>query len=535
VLSIQRTGDRLDGRRDEATPLRLLLVEDDRGDAYLTRALLDEAGVDAEWRHVESLTQIDFAAIEHWADCALVDLTLPDSEGLEAVKTVLDGAPWVPLVVVSGNGDRELALAAVHAGAQDYLVKGRINADLLAKTVYYAIERKLIEHQLHQAQQMAKLGRLAGGMAHHFNNLHAVILNYATFVTDELSGEIEAGAVRWEQTRRDVEQIRRAAAMATKLTRQLMTFAEQDIVQPEAVDINGVVRGVQRALSARVGPAIEVVVRLAENLPQVQADRGHVEQVLVNLTDNAVDSMPHGGRLTIETVKVDDLRAQAADDLPVGTYVRLRVSDTGSGIAEDILDRVFDPFFTSKPVGQGAGLGLAVVYAILDRSGGGVDIESTPGGGTTVTALFPTLGTTLPIQARPDASPAAEDGTILVVDDEDAMRTLVTRILEQDGYSVITAASGAAALEAVEHNPGRIDLLLADVIMPTMLGTELATRVTRAHPEIPVVFMSAYSRHELQSQGKLNEDVTLVEKPFEFDELLSAVSHALNTRASRAS
>jgi len=535
VLSIHPTPDRTESRRYEAAPLRLLLVEDDTGDAYLTRALLDEAGVEAEWRHAESLMQIDFAAIEHWADCALVDLSLPDSEGLETVRTVLDAAPWVPVVVVSGNSDRDLALSAVHAGAQDYLIKGRINAELLAKTVYYAIERKLIEHQLHQAQQMAKLGRLAGGMAHHFNNLHAVILSYATFVSEEISTELQSGTLHWEQTARDVAQIRRAAELATKLTRQLMTFAEQDIVQPEIISLNEVVKGAHRALSRRFAPDIDLIVNLAENLPAIVADRGHVEQVLVNLMDNAIDAMPDGGRLTIETVKVDDVRSEADDELPVGTYVRLSVSDTGSGIPEDILDRVFDPFFTSKPVGQGAGLGLAVVYAILDRSGGTVDVQSTPGVGTTVTALFPVAGAPVRSPVRTSPRRAAEEGTILVVDDEDAMRTLVTRILEQDGYAVIAAASGQAALEAVENNPGGIDLLLADVIMPKMLGTELASRVTSAHPEIPVVFMSAYSRHELQSQGKLNEDVTLVEKPFEFEELLAAVSHALNTRASRAS
>jgi len=535
VLSTHPTPDRAESRRGDAATLRLLLVEDDSADAYLTQALLDEAGVDAEWRHAESLTQIDFAAVEHWADCALVDLNLPDCEGLDTVKKVLDRAPRVPLVVVSGTSDRGLALSAVHAGAQDYLVKGRINGELLAKTVYYAIERKLIEHQLHQAQQMAKLGRLAGGMAHHFNNLHAVILSYSTFLAEELSRPTQPGTVRWEQTRRDVEQIRRAAELATKLTRQLMTFAEQDIVQPEVISLNDVVRGAQRVLSGRFGRGIDLEVNLGENLPSILADRGHIEQVVVNLTDNAIDAMPDGGRLTIETVKVDDLRTEGADDLPVGTYVRLRVTDTGAGIPEEILDRVFDPFFTSKPVGQGAGLGLAVVYAILDRSGGGIDVESTPGVGTTVTALFPAVSELAHSQACLSGPRAAEEGTILVVDDEAAMRTLITRILEQDGYSVISAASGHAALEAVENNPGRIDLLLADVIMPTMLGTELATRVTRVHPEIPVIFMSAYSRHELQSQGKLNQDVTLVEKPFEFDELLTAVSRALNTRASRAS
>ncbi len=380
-----RSGPQAAGGNDGPTPLRLLLVEDDPADAYLIQAMLEEAGVDAEWRQAGMLADVAFTAIGDWADCALVDLGLPDSQGLEAVEAILHGAPGIPVVVVSGNNDRTLALSAVREGAQDYLVKGRIEAEMLAKTIHYAIERKLIEHELQQAQQMAKVGRLAGGMAHQFNNLHAVILNYVAFVVEALPDATTGCADRWEQTRQDVEHIRQAAERAVELTRQLTTFAEQDFVRPQVIHLNDVIQGAQELLSARIGCEIALEVSLAADLPPVLADRSHVEQILVSLADNARDAMPGGGRLTIGTDSVDD----ADRDSAARGYARLRVHDTGTGIPSDILDRIFDPFFTTKEVGQGTGLGLAVVHGIMGRWGGRVDVESAPGVGTTVTLLIP--------------------------------------------------------------------------------------------------------------------------------------------------
>jgi two-component system cell cycle sensor histidine kinase/response regulator CckA len=367
--------------------LQLLLVEDDAADAYLIQATLEEAGVDAEWRHVVRLADIDSGTIGDWADCALVDLSLPDSHGLETVRKLLASVPGLPVVVVSGNSDQALALAAVHEGAQDYLVKGRIEPDLLARTIRYAIERKLIEHELQRARQMARLGLLAGGMAHQFNNLHAVIVNYADFVAEALSGTAPAGVADLAQARQDVAQIQQNARRAVALTQQLTIFAEQDAVQSQVIRLNDVIEGARELISGWIGSGISLELNLAADVPEILADRRHIEHLLASLADNARQAMPGGGRMTIDTAGVNDERPGGG--LLGHRYARVRIRDTGTGIAADIIDRVFDPFFTGKVGGQYAGLGLAVVHAIMERWGGQADVASSLGAGTTVTLLFP--------------------------------------------------------------------------------------------------------------------------------------------------
>jgi signal transduction histidine kinase len=368
-------------------PLQLLLVEDDTADAYLTQATLEEAGVDAEWRHVARLADIDFGTIGDWADCALVDLSLPDSHGLETVRNLLTSVPGLPVVVVSGNSDQAHALAAVHEGAQDYLVKGRIEPDLLARTIRYAIERKLIERELHRSRQMARLGQLAGGVAHQFNNLHAVIVNYADFVAEALSDAALAGAADLARAREDVAQIQQSAGRAVALTQQLTIFAEQDAVQPQVIRLNDVIEGARELICGWIGSGISLELNLAGDVPEVLADRRHIEHVLASLADNARQAMPDGGRVTIDTAHVNDERPGGG--VTGHGYARVRIRDTGTGIASDIIDRVFDPFFTGEVGGQHAGLGLAVVHAIMERWGGHADVASSPGAGTTVTLLFP--------------------------------------------------------------------------------------------------------------------------------------------------
>lgn len=370
-------------------PLQLLLVEDDTADAYLIQATLEEAGVDAEWRHVVRLADIDFGSIGDWADCALVDLSLPDSHGLETVRKLLTSMPGLPVVVVSGNSDQGLALAAVHAGAQDYLVKGRIEPDLLARTIRYAIERKLIEHELQRSRQMARLGQLAGGMAHHFNNLHAVIVNYADFVAEALSDAAPAGTADLAQVLKDVAQIQQNAGRAVALTQQLTIFAEQDAVQSQVIRLNDVIEGARDLISGWIGSGISLELNLAADVPPILADRRHIEHLLASLADNARQAMPEGGRMTIDTAGVND--EQPGGALLGHRYARVRIRDTGTGIGSDIIDRVFDPFFTGQVGGQHAGLGLAVVHAIMERWGGQADVASSPGAGTTVTLLFPAI------------------------------------------------------------------------------------------------------------------------------------------------
>lgn len=382
------------------TTLRLLLVEDDPADARLTQALLGQAGVAAQWSCAGKLADVSFGDDGEWVDCALVDLGLPDSQALEVVREISRRAPRLPVVVLSGNSDEVFALRAVREGAQDYLVKGRTDPSLLAKTIRYAIERKKIEHELQQAQQLARLGRLAGGIAHHFNNILAVITNYSDFVAEAFAAPSPGDAAVWQQARDDATQIRQAAQRAADLTHQLTIYAEQDISRPEVIQLNDIVASSQDQLAARLGDEITLDVILAPGLCPVLADPGHIGRLLDCLADNARDAMAAGGKLTISTASAGDPRG----GFPERAWARLQVDDTGSGIAADVLESVFDPFFTTKPPGQGVGLGLAVVRAIVTRSGGQLDVTSAPGAGTTVAMLLPGAASPgAPAASRPGA------------------------------------------------------------------------------------------------------------------------------------
>lgn len=372
------------GDTGDQAPLHILLVEDDPGDALLTQTLVSRAGLNTLWSVAGRLSDVDFGLLDNWADCVLVDLGLPDCDGLEAVGAIQRRAPRLPVVVVSGNHDRELALRAVHAGAQDYLIKGRVDADQLAKTVRYAIERKRIEHALRQAQQLATLGRLTGGIAHHFNNLLGVVLNYTDFVAEALRAPPSEAS--WREAREDVQHIQRATRRAAALIRQLTVFAEQDTVRAQVIQLNDVISSTEERLTARLRAGTTLDTKLDTSLTPIRADRGHLELLLANLADNAAEAMPSGGTLAIRTAQA---LGAAPDGMSGRRYVRLRVADTGSGISPDILGSIFDPFFSTKPPGGSAGLGLTVARAITSRWGGRITLDSAPGTGTTVTVLFP--------------------------------------------------------------------------------------------------------------------------------------------------
>jgi two-component system, cell cycle sensor histidine kinase and response regulator CckA len=299
-------------------------------------------------------------------------------------------------------------------------------------------------------------------------------------------------------------------------------------VRPEVLDLNTVVTGVEELLRRTLGEHIRLVTHLDPGLPSVTWDPGQIEQLLVNLALNARDAMPQGGQLVVDTARhrLDD----GHPTLAPGDYVRLRVSDSGRGMSADVLERAFEPFFTTKASGEGPGLGLATVYGIVTQAGGDVSIASEPGLGSTVTVLLP-AGTT-PVAAEPapaeEPATAGHGETLLVVEDEAALREVAGRILSGAGYAVLTAEGGAEALELAAAHDGTIDLLVSDVVMPGMLGKELAERLVAARPETRVLFMSGYAQPVLASQGTLDPGVVLLEKPFTAAGLLAAVRRRLD-------
>ncbi len=390
-------------------------------------------------------------------------------------------------------------------------------------------ERDKLERRLHQSQRLESLGQLAGGVAHDFNNLLGVISNYAAFVGEEVARQLPGA--RGQGVRDDIGQVQQAAERAAGLTRQLLAFARQEMIQPRVLNLNDVVLSVEQLLIRTLGEHVELITDLAADLPPVLADPGQIEQILVNLAVNARDAMPQGGKLAIQTAStiIDDIANQG--ELPPGQYVTVRVSDTGTGIPKDVLDRVFEPFFTTKPKGEGTGLGLATVYGIVTQAGGHVRIYSEPGLGTSLTALLPVTEQDTAPAAPPSAKPQHGRGqTVLVVEDEAAMREVTRRILARNGYRVVAAASGHEALDVLATQLDHIDVLLTDVIMPRMQGKELAAKVRILRPAARVVFMSGYTQGLLGAQGVLEPGIHLIEKPFSEATLLTKLHEILTAQ-----
>jgi two-component system, cell cycle sensor histidine kinase and response regulator CckA len=450
---------------------------------------------------------------------------VPPPDGEPAVARRKDGGSFPVEMTVSGLETDDGAVVCL--AIRD--ISERVAAQAEADRLRAEAEAERLAARVQRTQRLESLGQLAGGVAHDFNNLLAVILNYGTFVIDE-ANEPDPNL---EAIARDGEQIVRAAKRGTDLTHQLLAFARREVVRPRVLDLNQAITDVQDMLRRAIGEHIELVTQLADGLPRVTADAGQIEQVLVNLAVNARDAMPGGGRLTIETA-LADLDAGRPGVEP-GRYVRVRVSDSGSGMTKEVIDRAFEPFYTTKRSGEGTGLGLATVYGIVTQAKGAVHLYSEPGIGTTVTVLLPATDEPTAVVSVPAADPAPESsGTgevVLVVEDEPALRDLACRILDGAGYHVLSASNGQDALGLAEGYAGRIELLLTDVIMPGMLGKELADRMLARDPTLRVLFMSGYAQPVLASRGTLDPGVTLIEKPFAKAELLSAIRHRLDRPA----
>jgi PAS domain S-box-containing protein len=386
--------------------------------------------------------------------------------------------------------------------------------------------------QVQQAQRLENLGQLAGGVAHDFNNLLAVILNYAAFVSDEMGAATSADWERcWATAHGDVGQIQQAAERAAALTRQLLAFARREVVRPRVLDLNKVIAGIEEMLRRTLGEHVRLAISPDPELWPILADPGQLEQVLVNLAVNARDAMPGGGSLTIDTsnVTVDADSIAGGSPARQGRNVRLRVSDTGTGMPADVAEHVFEPFFTTKAKGTGTGLGLATVYGILTQAEGHIRIYSEPGTGTTFSITLPITDQAAP--AAPEPAPyrrIPRGETVLVVEDEEALREVTRRIFTRNGYQVLTAANGPEAFEIASRYDGDIHLLVTDVVMPHMLGKEVADNMRALRPGIEVLYMSGYARPVLASQGRLDPGVALVEKPFSEAELMATAGQVLN-------
>ncbi|MBI4860203.1 MAG: PAS domain S-box protein [Candidatus Riflebacteria bacterium] len=387
-------------------------------------------------------------------------------------------------------------------------------------------ERRRLEQQLLQSQKMESVGRLAGGVAHDFNNILTVITGYTDLLLETVS--------RGDPARQCLEQIYRSAERGTNLTGQLLAFSRKQVLDLRVVDLNEVIRGVESMLGRVIGEDVEMVTTLAPDLAHVRADRGQLDQILMNLAVNARDAMPRGGKLSIETrnVVVGTPGQKGDSDIPPGSYVVFAVTDTGCGMDESVRCRLFEPFFTTKEVGKGTGLGLSTVYGIVKQSDGYLEVKSEPARGSTFSIYLPRVDE--PVEAKTATSPPAPSfngsGTILVAEDEECVRDLIRDVLREEGHTVLLASSGPEALKSSSAHQGPIDLLVTDMVMPGMDGNHLVKQFLAQRPGAAVLLVSGYSEEILGRHGDPGSATPLLPKPFHPQELVDRVRRLLSAR-----
>jgi two-component system, cell cycle sensor histidine kinase and response regulator CckA len=613
-------------------PVKVLLVDDDREDYLITRDLIADIegdGYALDW--VENFDAALAALRRRQHDVCLVDYRLGARTGLELIDQARQDGIQMPMILLTGQGEHEVDLEAMRAGAADFLVKSQINAVSLERSVRYAIERSraeaeiqklaafvrfnpnpvmefdeqaglayfndaarnvaqslgcdsptallpvetasivreclatgqnrlslqtlvgqrtlswsffpipgsrvvhcyasdlterlLLEAQLRQAQKMEAVGQLAAGVAHDFNNILTIIQGHASLLASS-----HAAA---SPCLRPLREIQGAAERAGNLIRQLLMFSRKQILQPRSLDLNAVILSVASVLRRTLEEHIRLQVITAERLPPIHADPALLEQMVMNLAVNARDAMPHGGLLMIVTrlAQVSEEVARQNAEARPGDFVCLTVSDTGCGMSPATLSHVFEPFFTTKEVGKGTGLGLASVYGSVKQHKGWVEVQSELGRGTAFNIYLPTVAQPdLTGPVRPVSPPAPRNGheTILVVEDEPALRELVVEILEWHGYHVLSAASGAQALEIWKAQRDKVSLLVTDMVMPGMTGRELALRLQGANPSLRVIYTSGYSPGMAGKDLALLEGFNFLPKPYPPTKLTELVRECLD-------
>lgn len=498
--------------------LRILIIDDLEADRLLARSALERMRhrFAFELHEAASLADGLRSAAANPPDVVLLDLMLPDSRGSDTVARVranVDAA----IVVLTVMTDEEMAIETLGVGAHEYLLKSELRAHSLDRAITYAIERRMLEQRMLQTQRMDAVGKLAGGIAHDFNNLLTIIVGNVGILQED---EREPAKVH------ALQEITSAADRAARLTRQLLSFARRQIIKPEIVDVNRVIQDLRPILKGVLGEAVDLVEHLSAQPATVFTDCTQLEQALLNLALNARDATDRRGTCTISTEVMEVREPRMHPRLAPDQYVVISVSDSGSGMSEETRRRAFEPFFTTKETGQGAGLGLAMVYGFVKQTGGDVEIQSSRAAGTTV-RLF------LPVRSRgPDPAPMqgarSARRTVLVVEDEDGIRHLLARVLSRGGFQVLTASNGREALDLIAGAEDELGLIICDVVMPVMGGREFAQRFRQIRRDVPFIFISGYNTEVLEQEGVYSPNAELINKPFEMDELLRRVRHLID-------
>jgi two-component system, cell cycle sensor histidine kinase and response regulator CckA len=465
---------------------------------------------------------VNDAAVRHygWSREEFLAMRITEIRPAAEVAALLDnirgGSVGKPGRELWRHRRRDGSVIDVEISAGKIVFEGREAALVVSRDV---TERRQMQERLSEAEKMEAIGRLAGGVAHDFNNLLTVISGYAAILRENPTAT------------QPLDEIEHAAEQAAALTGQLLAFSRRQVLHPQPVDINEIVGGMGPMLERIIGDDVQVAVQLGEGVQPVEADRAQIERVVLNLAANARDAMPRGGRLTIETadVELDASYVATHGEVTPGRHVLLAISDTGVGMTDEVRKRLFEPFFTTKDGGGGTGLGLATVFGVVKQSGGSIFVYSEEGRGTTFKIYLP--ATSRPVEPAVDGDkPAWHHGseTVVVVEDDASLRTLVRIMLGDCGYEVLEAADADAAMELCDEHPDGVDLLLTDVVMPDIGGRALADRLTALFPHLRVLFMSGYSDEAVFRHGIIRPDTAFIEKPFSQAALARKVREVLD-------
>ncbi len=518
------------------SPVNILMIEDNPGDARLLQEYLAEGLTDYSITHCgrlkEAVAWLDGGHTR--CDVILLDLSLPDSSGLGTFLDIQDRASSVPIVILSGFDDDTLACQAVQKGAQDYIPKDSLDGDQLARTIRYAIERKQWEEtnrqrdeRIKRMEKMEAIGRLSGGIAHNFNNILTAIIGNCELLRPRVVGDPKA--------LRHAEAIQWAAQRASMLTRELLAFACRQQMRPQLVEINSIIRDLEPLLRGVISKDISFAFDLAGDLGTALTDPAQIEQVVMNLVLNARDAMSGGGTITVRTRSetLTQARDGRPDAIPPGTYLTLSIQDTGVGMDPALIPRIFEPFFTTREGEKSTGLGLSTVYGIVQQNKGHIHVDSVPGAGTTFTIFLPShLGAGLAPERTGQGQGQAHRGseTILLVDDEVHVSSILAEVLGEHGYQVLSANSGDQALTLLASRASEIDLVVTDLKMPGLSGLELARRIRSVAPGMRVVLISGHSDENLEQERERTAASAFLAKPFTSQALTKTIRDVLDRR-----
>jgi two-component system, cell cycle sensor histidine kinase and response regulator CckA len=514
-------------------PLRILHLEDNRGDAELIRSALSEEGIDFEIDWYQTGKSFRTALDGRDYDLIFSDYSLPDFDGLSALKLAKEKLPETPFIFVSGTMGEDTAIESLRNGATDYVLKQ--NLKRLPPSVNRAMretlerqERRQLEEKFLRAQKMEIVGQMSSGLAHDFNNLLTVILGHVQLLMEK---NIDA------DLRDSLKNIDRAAEAAGNLTRQLLTFSRKQPFQVKVIDLNRVIRDMGGMLTRVIGRNISLKMECLPGLPPVKADSGMLEQVIMNLAVNARDAMPNGGTLTLRSGHevVDRKRALSHVGARPGKFVFFSVSDTGTGIAPEVMRHLFEPFFTTKAAGKGSGLGLVGAFGIVQRHSGWIEVGARDGVGAEFRIFLPECSESVPAPAQDSEGPGSYRGSesILVVEEEPSLRHLVRVILEDGGYRVLEAESEKTALEQWDRAQGEIDLLLTDLIVGDGIsGRDLAEILKTRKPGLKIVHISGYGIERIEKDRASDRGAFFLQKPFQRLELVKMVRECLDRNLS---